>query len=291
MLSFHTSAFKLVVGKHVVCADHGSAALISWKNQKVLHRTAEFFPFDDVGTSVDASRPKRWVYFNREHDDCCLHLVQHGCNDLQPVAEMNGHCLVVNQVINWNEDQWVSCSEDETVRLFDERIPKCAVMVLRGHSNSVLSVCKLSDNVVASGGSDNKIRIWDLRFQKYAFSCKQFNESVEEIIPVGDDALLARSTDNELLLYNVSKQIDVFRDLNASIRHLFHIVDNRFLCVANGVPSCMMLPSKKPPILEPMVDNASSTCLRIFRCAAGFLLLNNDSLDLMHVKTTQPFPY
>ena len=77
---------------------------------------------------------------------------------------MQGHsCQVRSVVISSDGRAIASCSDDQTVRLWDIGTGEC-LRTLQGHTNRVESVAfRLDGQALASGSYDETIRLWDVR--------------------------------------------------------------------------------------------------------------------------------
>ena len=65
----------------------------------------------------------------------------------------------------------VTCSQDETFRLWDFRAPPIhSVNVFQGHTKSVSSVAFAPNDTIVSASEDDSVKIWELRNMKSPIS-------------------------------------------------------------------------------------------------------------------------
>ena len=90
------------------------------------------------------------------------------------IRQLMGHTNDIECVIRFGEDKLISCSRDETIRVWSLVNKGECLSTLRGHTNSVKCVKLLKNGHLASGSVDRLIKIWNLKY-----ICCLFNSSVK----------------------------------------------------------------------------------------------------------------
>jgi cell division cycle protein 20 (cofactor of APC complex) len=84
---------------------------------------------------------------------------------LKQVRSMSGHKARVSS-LSWNGPTLSSGSRDSTIMHHDVRVPEHKIGCLKGHTQEVCGLkWSPSGNLLASGGNDNLLNIWDDRYQ------------------------------------------------------------------------------------------------------------------------------
>jgi len=79
------------------------------------------------------------------------------------IRQLMGHTNDIECVIRFGEDKLISCSRDETIRVWSLGEKGECLSTLRGHTNSVKCVKLLKNGHLASGSVDRLIKIWNLK--------------------------------------------------------------------------------------------------------------------------------
>ena len=84
---------------------------------------------------------------------------------LKQVRSMSGHRARVG-ALSWNGPLLSSGSRDATIMHHDVRVPEHKVGMLKGHTQEVCGLkWNAGSNLLASGGNDNLLNVWDDRYQ------------------------------------------------------------------------------------------------------------------------------
>ena len=84
----------------------------------------------------------------------------------------------------------VTCSRDETFRLWDFRAPPIhSVNVFQGHTKPVSSVAFASNDTVVSASEDYSIKVWDLHNMKCPLSTIRLDCAVNRYIYVSTEVM------------------------------------------------------------------------------------------------------
>ena len=109
-------------------------------------------------------------------DDKSIKIWDYSTN--QTLYTLEGHQAYVRCIIVLQDASLLaSASFDTTVRIWNYRKQKCEKS-LQGHTKPILTICKIDDDQIASGGEDYLIKIWNW---KDASLLKQLNMNKNEI--------------------------------------------------------------------------------------------------------------
>ncbi len=100
-----------------------------------------------------------------------------------------------------NDIQFVSCSEDKTVKIWNIETSECSTLV--GHLDWVVCIEVFADNKVASGSFDNTIRVWNTKSGICLNVLVGHSASVKCIKKLSNNRLVSCSWDKTIKLWNL----------------------------------------------------------------------------------------
>ena len=97
----------------------------------------------------------------------------------------------------------VSGSDDKTIKIWDngEQIKE-----LKGHSDSVKSLCEIDENHIASASFDKTIKIWDLNKDECIQTLNEHLDKVICIIYHSDGYIISCSKDKKIIIWERSER-------------------------------------------------------------------------------------
>jgi len=120
--------------------------------------------------------------------------------------------------LQWSPSEttvFASCSADQTVRIWDSRLPPGPALTVRAHKTdvNVLSWSSLTACMLASGSDDGSFRIWDLRSFKADGFVAGFTYHKKPITsiewsPFESPMLATCSADNQMAVWDLSVERD-----------------------------------------------------------------------------------
>ena len=114
---------------------------------------------------------------------------------------LRGHTHFVKSVIKLNENEIVSASADNMLRVWDLR--NDTSRVLRGHTDYVNSVIKLNETTIVSGSYDGTVRVWDLT-NDTSRVLRGHTEWVRSVIKLNETTVVSGSDDNTLRVWDLT---------------------------------------------------------------------------------------
>ena len=135
-------------------------------------------------------------------------------------AFKNAHTASVEDLQWLSESTFLSASVDQTVRLWDSRAaePQMTFEGLHAADINVLSVNKTHDYLLATGGDEGAVRVWDLRMlkktsQKY-MPVANFNWHTQPITglewhPFDSSVLASSGSDDQLAIWDLAVERDL----------------------------------------------------------------------------------
>ena len=145
------------------------------------------------------------------------------------VSTMKGHKFGVNSLIQLNDGTIASCSEDNTIKIWDLKTNQ-DIKTLIGHSSTIFSLIKLFDGTIASSSQDKTIKIWDPKTNKCIKSLTDYSGIIYSLIQQNDESIISCSSDKTLKIWDLksNKCIKSLNDHTGIVYSLIKINDESF---------------------------------------------------------------
>ena len=144
------------------------------------------------------------------------------------------HTGCVNDILIINDNNFVSCSDDERIILWNENKQN---KEHKGHKGGVNSLCSIDDNRIASCGCDGTIKIWDIFLNDCSFTLKGHIQRVNKIIYIKQEKVLVSVSDNkEIRFWDIEKKecIEIIEKAMSHKINLVYELNDRKLITADN---------------------------------------------------------
>ena len=81
--------------------------------------------------------------------------------DIKNIKTITCHTDSVNSLLHLRDGRVASCSDDNTIRIYDPSNDYHCDQVIKRHSDNIHSICQLDDGTIVSGSNDRTIMIGD----------------------------------------------------------------------------------------------------------------------------------
>ena len=139
-----------------------------------------------------------------------------------PEYRFLGHELWVNSLAKCDETKFASCSNDKNIIIWDYNEKK-EINRIEAHDDCVLTLIKLKNELLCSGGADSLIKVWNWKNGKCIYKFEGFRTWIRDICQFNDNTILICSG-NEI---TVCKNYQFIKVLNE------HKHDVRNICIIN----------------------------------------------------------
>jgi U3 small nucleolar RNA-associated protein 15 len=93
---------------------------------------------------------------------------------------------------------------DGHANIYDVGITKSIIRRLRGHDGAIFASAFCGDNSkVATGGMDQKVKIWDIPTGQMLFNLEGHTDSIRAMISIGESGLLSAGADGKIFYWDV----------------------------------------------------------------------------------------
>jgi WD40 repeat protein len=151
------------------------------------------------------------------------------------INALNGHMKAVNDICSIGNMQFVSASDDTTLRVWEAK-SGVFLKLLNGHAGPVTKVCDMGNGLVASGSKDKTLRVWEVGSGKCLHVLQGHKEGIISICSLGNQRLVSSSLD-EMRIWDLTKKEANYKLLK--IKKLgvigIHALNdkNKFICVSS----------------------------------------------------------
>ena len=74
--------------------------------------------------------------------------------NIEPISTIHLHTNIINSLLLLNDHTITSCSNDQTISIFDPFNPSHSSTITNRHTNNIYSLCQLSDDTIVSCSLD-----------------------------------------------------------------------------------------------------------------------------------------
>ena len=104
---------------------------------------------------------------------------------------------------DWTIEVWKITDTDPLRMDMDLGDP---LWILKGHAGTITSVAfSPSDKILASGGADQRVRLWDLTTGKHLHTFSNHTSKISAVAFTRDDVLASGSSDGTVFIWNLNK--------------------------------------------------------------------------------------
>lgn len=119
----------------------------------------------------------------------------------KPVHLLNAHTEYVNKVLFLPNGNLASCSDDGTLKVWDENSGEF-LYELVGHTDTVVSLVILPNGQLASGSADETIRTWDLEERSVVKTLTGHTSWIISLVVLANGNLASCSWDDTIKIWN-----------------------------------------------------------------------------------------
>ena len=121
---------------------------------------------------------------------------------------LKGHKGVVYDVIQLNDIELASCSDDKNINIWNLQTGMVE-MSLTGYASPVTSIIYLRDGRIASSSVEQSIKVWTLDNHRCDFTAMGHNGSVTCLLQLSDDNIASGSADTTIKIWNCKDMMNI----------------------------------------------------------------------------------
>ena len=116
---------------------------------------------------------------------------------------LSGHKLKVNSIVKCNNEFFASCSDDETIIIWDFSQKK-KIRNIHAHNDLVLCLILLKNGNLCSGGADFLIKFWNWNNGEFLYQYSAHKDCVKCLYQLKDETLLSGSKDLTIKIWTIN---------------------------------------------------------------------------------------
>jgi WD40 repeat protein len=116
---------------------------------------------------------------------------------------LSGHKLKVNSLVKCNNEFFASCSDDQTIIIWDYYNKK-KIRNIHAHSDLVLCLILLKNGNLCSGGADFLIKFWNWNNGEFLYQYSGHKDCVKCLYQLKDETLLSGSKDLTIKIWTIN---------------------------------------------------------------------------------------
>ncbi len=119
----------------------------------------------------------------------------------QIVNVFYGHSSEVIFLLLMPSNKLASTSRDDTIRIWNLK-NSSLILTLKGHTNTVCSLCLLNDNtILASASADHSIKLWDIETGEMMRTLNSHSDTVHSLVTLNDGRFVSASSDRSIKIW------------------------------------------------------------------------------------------
>lgn len=192
----------------------------------------------------------------------------------------------VNKIILLKDERIVSCSSDESICLFNEKLEY--QYTLRGYTSPVCAITQIENGLIVSGSIDGTIKIWSVEKEKCKCEHTNMNahfDIIKDIIAISDNRYLTYSYDQSIKLWKGEKPYSMIRTIKgitSTISCICYISSKDYLFIFQEEGNLIII-NMNTYKKETMISNIDSN--------GSILDIKNNTLLIGGVNTITLFDY
>ena len=156
-------------------------------------------------------------------------------NHIKKIKTISQHNNSVNSLLLLRDGRLVSCSSDNTIKIYDMNNNYHCDITIEGHKDSLFYISQLDNNKLISCSTDKSLKIWSIN--KYSFHCDYTIKDahcdwINKIIPLSNNRMASCSSDKMIKIWNSNFPYNLIKTLeghNDTINSIIQIKGKEIL--------------------------------------------------------------
>lgn len=212
-----------------------------------------------------------------DRDDKLVRIYEIDGNQYKKIYTLRGHNDIINKIIELENGKLCSCSEDKTIKIWDDKNYYNCIRTLTGNENNVRNIIEMNDYIIScGGGKDNSITIWNKSTYHSIKTLKDiYSRSRSALSKLKKNKIILGGVDKLFILDILSFQYKSFHDGRLGYIDSICVMKEDRILIGNdkGMISCYDSLSNQIIFTEKAHDNNWITCIiegednQIFSCS------------------------
>ncbi len=160
----------------------------------------------NIITSMLQIHPKVFITASKDQSIKFWDTIENNC-----LYTINEHEKGINCLLYIEQETFASCGDDSKIIFYTNNKKQFELI---GHKGYINTICKLSSDILASGGEEFNIKLWDFKKRQCIGSLIRHTSSINYIIsllPSDDNQYIALSVSNDgtIILWNVNTRMSI----------------------------------------------------------------------------------
>ena len=211
-------------------------------------------------------------------DDIVIRLWDLNNPNQKSLFDFKGHSLRVNALVKCNDKFFASCSNDNTIIIWDYVFRKI-LKKLDGHTDCILCMILLNNGKLCSGSADTTIRIWNWENGTCEKTLTGHNHWVKCLAQLSNDYIISGSQDNIIKIWDNYRDIADLNEHTRSVRSICQIGNTNYIATASFDHTIKIWDVNKNTSVQTLQGHSSSV-INIIYHSNGYLISSSNDKTL-----------
>ena len=137
--------------------------------------------------------------------------------DINNIKTINEHSHYIDSLLLLSDGRLASCSDDETIKIYDINNNYHCDITLEGHTDGVNYISQLDNNKLISCSRDKSIKIWSITQSSYQCDYtinNAHNDWIFKVISLTNNRIASCSRDKTIKIWNSNHPYNLIKTLN-----------------------------------------------------------------------------
>ena len=173
--------------------------VIKFYNDYYINEERGNYKRKEINNQIQFTIPPKRIKKNKEINEIALSIDNNILINIKSIKTITDHTSSVNSLFRLKDGRIASCSDDNTIRIYNPSYDYHCDQVIRRHSEGIRSICELEDGTIVSCSYDKSIIIGDYTIKN------AHNDRINKVITLPNNRIASCSKDKTIKIWKSNK--------------------------------------------------------------------------------------